>query len=53
MTYSESSVTMRIPLAALGIRNGDPFRVVGVVGNTQRLTDIIPDEGAYEVGGSS
>ena len=53
MTYTESTVTMRIPLAAFGIRNGEPFRVVGVVGNTQRLTDIIPDEGAFEVGGSS
>lgn len=53
MTYSESAVTMRIPLSALGVRSGGRFRVVGVVGNTQRLTDIIPDEGSYEVGGSS
>ncbi|HET7551084.1 MAG TPA: hypothetical protein VFK04_07325 [Gemmatimonadaceae bacterium] len=53
MTYNESTVTMRIPVAALGIRAGERFRVVGVVGNTQRLTDIIPDEGSYEVGGSS
>lgn len=53
MTYDESSATMQIPLAVFGIRAGAPFRVVGVVGNPQRLTDIIPDEGNYQVGGGS
>jgi len=53
MTYNEGTVTMQIPLAALGIRAGNRFRVVGVIGNPQRLTDIIPDSGSFEVGGSS
>jgi hypothetical protein len=53
MTYGESSATMQIPLSILGIRAGTLFHVVGVIGNPQRLTDIIPDEGNFEVGGSS
>lgn len=53
MTYGESSATMQIPLSAFGISPGVRFRVVGVVGNPERLTDIIPDDGSYDVGGSS
>jgi len=52
-TYGASSVTIQLPLSVLGVRAGERFRVVGVVGNPQRLTDIIPDSGSYEVGGSS
>lgn len=53
MTYGERSATMQIPLSVFGIRAGARFRVMGTVGNPQRITDIVPDEANYEVGGSS
>lgn len=53
ITYGERSATLQLPLSVFGIRAGASFRVMGTVGNPQRITDIIPDEGNYEVGGSS
>jgi hypothetical protein len=53
MTYGERSATMQIPLSVFGIPAGARFRVMGTVGNPQRITDIAPDDGNYEVGGSS
>ncbi len=53
MKYNEKSVTMQIPLSTLGIPAGARFRVVGLAGNPQRLTDLFPDLGNYQVGGSS
>jgi hypothetical protein len=53
VTYTEKSATMQIPLSIFGIRAGARFRVMGTVGNTQRITDIVPDSGSYLLGGSS
>ncbi len=52
ITYGESSATIQVPLSIFGIRAGTLFHFVGVVGNPRRLTDIIPDNGNFEVGGS-
>jgi hypothetical protein len=51
ITYSESSATIQVPLSILGIRAGTLFHFMGVIGNPQRLTDILPDDGNFEVGG--
>lgn len=53
VTYTEKSATMQLPLSIFGIRAGARFRVMGTVGNTQRITDIVPDSGSYLLGGSS
>ncbi len=53
VTYGDRLATMQIPLSIFGIRAGARFRVMGTVGNPQRLTDVAPDSGNYEVGGSS
>ena len=53
ISYSGNSVTMRIPLSAIGVPAAHPFRVVGIVGTSQRLTDLIPDSSSYLLGGSS
>ena len=52
-SYSGSSMTMRIPLSVFGIPAAHPFRIVGNVGTSQRLTDLIPNSSSYLVGGSS
>ncbi len=53
VTYDDSSATLRLPLSSVGISPGARFRVMGIVGNPQRLTDIIPDEGGYALGDST
>lgn len=53
VSYVGSSVTMRIPLSAIGVTAAHSFRIVGIVGTSQRLTDLIPDSSSYLVGGSS
>jgi hypothetical protein len=53
VSYDGKSMTTRIPLSAIGVTPADSFRIVGVLGTPQRLTDIIPDSGSFEVGGSS
>lgn len=50
-SYGASSMTMRIPLSAFGLRAGDRFRVVGVIGTSQRSTDLIPDSASFVLGG--
>jgi hypothetical protein len=50
--YEENSASMQIPLSILGIGAGARFRIVGLVGNPQRLTDIFPNEGNYLLGES-
>jgi hypothetical protein len=52
VTYGERSLTVQLPLSILGISPGTRFRFMGMAGNPQRLTDIIPDEGGYAVGDS-
>lgn len=50
-SYDGSSVTLRIPLSAFGVTAGGRFRVVGVIGTSQRSTDLIPDSASYRLGG--
>lgn len=52
-SYGANSMTMRIPLSAIGVRAGDRFRIVGIVGTLQRSTDLIPNSKSYILGGSS
>ncbi|HEY9515521.1 MAG TPA: hypothetical protein VIQ74_07565 [Gemmatimonadaceae bacterium] len=49
-SYDSNAVTLRIPLTAIGVAPGARFRIVGVVGTTQRSTDLIPDSASYELG---
>lgn len=51
-SYGPSSITMRIPLSAIGVRAGGRFRMVGVIGTSQRSTDLIPDSASYVLGGT-
>ena len=51
-SYGATSITMRIPLSAIGLRRGERFRVVGVIGTLQRFTDLIPNSASYVIMGS-
>lgn len=51
-SYESNSITMRIPLTAISVSAGSRFRVVGVVGTSQRSTDLIPDSASFELGGT-
>ena len=50
-SYGSNSITMRIPLSAIGACGGGRFRVVGVIGTSQRSTDLLPDSASYVIGG--
>lgn len=50
-SYGASSITLHIPLSALGVGASQHFRVVGVIGTTQRSTDLVPDSASYVLGG--
>jgi hypothetical protein len=52
ISYAGSSMTMRIPLSAIGVQATHPFRIVGIIGTSQRLTDLFPDTSSYLVGGA-
>lgn len=51
-SYGGSDVTIRIPLAALGAPE-DSLRFVGLVGTSQRATDLLPNAGSYTIGVAS
>lgn len=53
VSYDGSTMTMRIPLSAIGVPAGSTFRIVGIAGTTQRVTELFPDSASYLVGGAS
>ncbi len=52
VTYTERSLTIQLPLSVLDIPPGTRFRIMGLAGTPQRVTDIFPNQGGYAVGGS-
>lgn len=47
--FEGTAVTVRLPLRLLGITDGQPLRMVGVVGNVERATDVFPNDGNASV----
>lgn len=44
--YDRTSVTVRIPFALVGMAGGTRVQVVGVFGSRDRVSDIVPNDGA-------
>lgn len=51
-TYTADAVTMRIPFSAIGDPTG-AVRLIGLMGTSQRATDLFPNSGSYLIEGAA